>query len=279
MTLDPTYECDAEFVKLMTRRRDIDLTRAALELARDAYPDLDFGPTLQWIDGRGAELVGGVARARDERAALDELAACLGQQHDLCGTTAAYEQPDSSYLHRVVETRRGLPISLSILYMAVGRRVGMDLKGVAAPMHFLTRCESVEGPLFIDAYTRGRILTYKECLAWMRQMSHLSPARIKSCLEPAGPRCIVIRMLNNLKALYARQDRWTAAWHVQHRLTALQPTSYQERRDLALISLRANRPGTAIELFQSCLPVCPADERELLEVHLRTARSEVHRWN
>jgi len=102
---------------------------------------------------------------------------------------------------------------------------------------------------------------------------------VRSSLKPAGSRTIVIRMLNNLKALYVRQENWPAAWMVQHRLTALAPCSYQERRDLALISLRANRPGHAIDLLHSCLRTCPTDEKPALERHLQEASSQLCRWN
>jgi regulator of sirC expression with transglutaminase-like and TPR domain len=86
-------------------------------------------------------------------------------------------------------------------------------------------------------------------------------------------------MLNNLKVLYARQSNWSAAWMVQHRLTALQPSSYCERRDLALISLHANRPGPALDLLRSCLRNCPEDEKPTLEHHLQEASSQICRWN
>lgn len=273
------YACDSEFFKLMTRREDVDLTRVALELARDAYPRVDFASTYAWIDARVAELAGVVSRARSDEQVLRELACCIGETHGLFGDQSAYERADSSYLHRVIETRRGIPISLSLVYMAVAERLGIELRGVAAPMHFLVRYESAAGPLFLDAFGRGRTLAHAECVEWLSRMARISKDRIKRALEPVGPRPIVLRMLNNLKALHVQQEHWSAAWQVQHRLTALQPTSYQERRDLAVLSIRANRPGPAIDLLHSCLKACPSGERELLEQQLRQAEGEVHRWN
>ena len=273
------YGCDTEFFKLMMRHADVDLTLVALELARDAYPGLDFQPTLDWIDARAAELSGAVARADSDLCLLQEIAECLSGEHGICGDRESYDRPESSYLHRVIETRRGIPISLSVVYMAVAERLGVELRGVAAPLHFLTRFDSPRGPLFVDAFGRGRVLNYGECLGWLERISRMPKERLALSLEPVGPRPIIIRMLNNLKALYVRLENWTAAWHVQHRLAALQPASYPERRDLALISLRANRPGTAIDLLQCCLKTCPSDDRELLECQLREARGQIHRWN
>jgi len=279
MPSEPSYACDAEFLKLFTRRPDVDLTLVALELARDAQPELDFRPTLEWIDERGRELSGAVARARTEADTLRLLGECLAERHGIAGDPSCFDRPESSFLNRVIETGHGLPITLSVLYMAVAERVGIDLRGAAAPRHFLTRYESVGGTLFVDAFGRGRVLSQQECVRWLCGITGLTKTDVRSALKPASPRTIVIRMLNNLKALYAQQDNWPAAWMVQHRLTALQPCSYQERRDLALISLRANRPGPAIDLLQSCLRTCPEEEKETLKLHLLEANSQICRWN
>jgi regulator of sirC expression with transglutaminase-like and TPR domain len=279
MSSEPSYACDAEFLKLFTRRADVDLTLVALELARDAQPGLDFRPTLEWLDARGRELSGAVARSRTEDETLRLLVECLSERHGIFGDADCYERAESSFLNRVIETGRGLPITLSILYIAVAQRVGIDLRGVSAPKHFLTRYESIEGTLFVDPFAHGRIVSQRECLKWLCGVSGLRKSDVRPSLKPVGSRTIVIRMLNNLKALYVRQENWHAAWMVQHRLTALAPGSYQERRDLALISLRANRPGHAVDLLRSCLRTCSTDEKPALERHLQEASSQLCRWN
>lgn len=279
MSLDSDYQCDGEFLKLLTRRSDIDLTIVSLELARDADPHLDFHSTLAWINDRAAELSAKVARANSERDALRELSRCIAGTHGIFGAQEAFELADASFLNRVIETGRGIPISLSLLYMAVADKLGIELTGVSAPLHFLTRYEAVDGPLFIDSFSKGRLLSPTECVDWLCSVTRLPAARIKPALKPVGPRTIVIRMLNNLKALYAKQRNWSAAWLVQHRLAALQPSSYQERRDLAITSLRAQRPGHAVELIESCLRSCPDDEQQLLEQHLGNAKRQLASWN
>ena len=278
MSPEPTYEQDAQFRKLMARDSDADLTRAALELARDAYPELEMQPSLTWLDERAAELKPGLA-ARDERESLHELAACLADRHGLIGTEEAYQDPDSSYLQRVIETRRGIPISLSVIYVAVAERLGLPLMGVSAPMHFLARVETGEGPLFLDAFSGGRVLTLSECLQWLSGVTSFSEDKLLSALDPVGPRVVIVRMLNNLKVLYAKQENWAAAWRVQHRLRALHPTSYNERRDLGIISLHAHRPSLAIKLLRDCLRTCPIRERSVLEEHLKEARHQLSNWN
>ena len=156
--------------------------------------------------------------------------------------------------------------------------MGIDLRGVSAPRHFLTRYESVDGTIFIDPFSRGRILSQRACIKWISEISGLAKVDVRSSLKPAASRTIVMRMLNNLKALYVKQENWPAAWMVQHRLTALAPSSYQERRDLALISIR-QPAGHAIDLLRSCLRTCPNGEKPALENHLREANSQLCRWN
>jgi regulator of sirC expression with transglutaminase-like and TPR domain len=90
---------------------------------------------------------------------------------------------------------------------------------------------------------------------------------------------ILVRVLNNLKVVYAKQSAWGAAWQVQHRLAALHPGSYAERRDLGILSLHAGRAARAIDLLGGCLRCCPDDERDVLEEHLQLARKQLAHWN
>jgi regulator of sirC expression with transglutaminase-like and TPR domain len=272
MSLGPHLENDREFAKLLSRRRDVDVTVAALELARDAYPDIDMRETLDWIVQRADELSGPVALARNERDALGELGRCLAGRHGIRGDAECGDNAESSYLPRVIATRRGIPISISLLYMAVGARVGLELAGVNSPGHFLTRYESCDGPLFVDGYSEGRILSYDQSLAWISDLTDQPHKHVEPLLKSTDPRTIIIRMLRNLKIQHALQKNWDRAWRVQKRLALLNPASFDERRDLAIITLRADRPGRATDLLNECLRNCPEEEREQLQSHLNEAR-------
>ncbi len=271
MTIDLEFHNDPEFRKLLTRSSDVDLTLVALELARDGQPRLDFSHTLDWISRRADEVRSHLTRIRHERAMLRELSKCLSGTHGLHGDREAFLRSESSYINRVIETGVGIPISLSLVYVAVAQRAGVELEGVAAPMHFLTRLESIEGPLFVDAFHQGEVLNYDECCSWIQSLSGLSSDEIENSLEPARPRDIVIRMLNNLKALQVKQEKWDQAWHVQRRLAALHPGAYEQRRDLALIALKSNHPGTAVDLLENCLKSCTPQDRPILQGHLLAA--------
>lgn len=273
------FAADGEFLKLLTRREDVHLATAALELARDGDSQLDFGPTLAWIDARAGELSGPLARARSDEEVLQALAECLGEQQGLVGNAECYEHPESSYICDVIERKTGLPIALSVLYMAVAERAGLTLQGVAAPIHFLTRYETLDAPLFVDAFAGGTVLTLAQCITRVEDTSELTGRRAIAALDPVGPRAIITRMLNNLKALHAKHEDWRACWKVQHRLLALHPAAFHERRDWALVSLRAGRASAAIDMLQNCLASAPTDERDTLEQHLAEARKEQAKWN
>lgn len=280
MILHLEFPEDMEFSRLLARRTDVDITMIALEIARDAYPKLDFSHTLQWIAKRGRELIGPATRCHSERELLHEMSRCLAGTHGLHGDREAFQRPESSYLHRVIETGVGIPISLSLVYTAVAQQAGIDLVGVAAPMHFLARYDGASGVFFLDAFHHGRIMTYDRCVAWLRQLTHLPADQIEPLLEPARPRDIITRLLNNLKALHVQNGAWEAAWLVQRRLVALQPTAFDQRRDLALIALKSNRPGMAFDLIELCLKDC-ADEqdRTVLYQHLRAAEQLLSECN
>jgi regulator of sirC expression with transglutaminase-like and TPR domain len=274
------FIADTEFRKLLEHRDDqIDLTTAALELARDAYPDLPFAPITDWIAARAAELSGPIARAGSDEALLGELAACLAGRHGLTGSTESFDSADGSFLNRVIERKTGLPISLSILYMAVAGRAGIELHGVGAPAHFLTRYDTFDEPLFVDAFAGGSILTADECVNKIVAAQKLPEEQVRRALEPIGSRLIIIRMLNNLKTLYARFEDWRPCWKVQHRLLALMPAAHAERRDWAVIALKAGRSAAALEMFESCLRTCPADEKPFFEKQLQEARGKLAQWN
>lgn len=277
--IEADFSQDPEFCKLLARRQDVDLTRAALELARDAQPHLDFDHTITWIGKRSDELRSHILRVRSDREMLRELVRCLAGTHGLHGDKQAFQRAECSYINRVIETGVGIPISLSIVYVAVAQAAGLELTGVAAPMHFLTRFDTVQGPLFVDAFHSGQVLNYDDCLEWMESLSGLTSDEIEKSLEPATPREVVIRMLNNLKALHVTQEDWGQAWNVQQRLLALHSRAFDQRRDLALIAIKTNRPGIAIDLLESCLKDCLPKDRPMLQTQLQVAEQNLSKWN
>lgn len=279
MSASNDFSNDTEFQKLLSRRNDIDITVAALELARDAEPNFDFAPTLEWITERGNELAAPIAQARNDIDALNLLIECLTKTHRLHGTAEDFHNPEGSYLHRAIAVRSGLPITLSLLYMAVGEQLKLPVHCILTNTHTFVRYDSSDGPVYVDPFLYGQVMSLGDFSEWIGHIEKVLPEDISPLLKIASPRRIVIRILNNLKTLFNKNKNWTAAWKVQSRLTALEPVSYKQSRDLAFLAVKTERDGLAITLLEKCLRNCPNEERPLLETQMETARAHLGRWN
>ncbi|MBL6706034.1 MAG: tetratricopeptide repeat protein [Planctomycetaceae bacterium] len=278
MNSEVDFSRDEHFQRLLARK-PCSLTMINLEIARDAYPELDFAKTLDWFDQRRQELAGHFRGMHSEQEQLETLARSISMDHEVTGSETAYRTADGSFLNRVIETGQGIPISLSLLYMEVAGQLGLTLSGVSSPLHFLTMAETVTGRLFLDAYSGGRLLTEEETVGWLCDLTRMRPDQVERSLLPADDRTIVIRMLNNLCTLYASNEDWSSAWTVQNRLVAISPASYPLRRDLALIAFKAQHSATAARLLKSLLNTCPDEDREFLTSQLEQAQRDIPRWN
>jgi regulator of sirC expression with transglutaminase-like and TPR domain len=279
MNIPNPFPQDTQFMRLVRRETDVDLVTAALEIARDGQMELQFEPTLGRLRKSVARLTHPVTQAGSELEELKLLIRHMTEELNLRGDYDCFAEAESSYLNRVLETGRGIPISLSVIYLSVANNLGIPLEPIAAPAHFLTRLQTDSGNLYVDAFDQGRIMLEDECLNWLHQMTELPLTEIRRTLKPVDERTIIIRMLSNLKTVFGRQENWTAAWRVQCRLTLLIPGSYRERRDLAILALRAGRSGEAMDQLQRCLDVCPSDERPMLQQHLKQAERDAPMWN
>lgn len=273
------FEKDEQFMRLVRRESDADLVVAALEISRDEQPNLDFEPTLRRIRTAVSDLTRPIAMARNDMAELQLLIEYLTSELNLHGHDDSYDSAESSYLNRVLETGRGIPISLSVVYMAIANELGIPLIGIGAPSHFLTQLETDREVLYVDAFRGGHVMETNECVQWLHELTELPTAEVRQMLKPTTPRNIIARMLNNLKTLFGLNEQWQRAMKVQTRLTLLNPGSYREKRDLAIITLRAGQPGAAITQLEQCLSICSPEEQPFLQQQLKAARQQAPTWN
>jgi regulator of sirC expression with transglutaminase-like and TPR domain len=198
----------ARFADLVARPDDeIPLDEAALLIAARARPDLDVGAEQAQLD----ELAGGCGEAT-----FDGLTRHLFTDLGFTGNTERYQDPDNSYLDQVMRRRVGIPISLSVLTMEVGRRLGVALDGVGMPGHFLVR-HRADPATFLDPYGGGRRLDAADCRAIFTSLGGVGWD--DTHLAPIGARSILTRMLLNLQGLFLPADLRSAAWVLQLRLT------------------------------------------------------------
>ena len=229
------FEGDPEFSKLVARRGDIDLVQFMLEVAADAYPDLDRIGCLVEMDRLGVACCDhnagrGTRSVRERLVAMSRL---LYEIEGFHGNREAYYEPQNSYLNEVLKRRCGIPI-----YMSVAARTGLKMFGVNAPGHFVIGCCSDGDVLFVDPFTNGDVLDLAACRCRVEQSGGKKGAVAAEHFRAAAPLDIAVRVLRNLKAAHAMQECWASVLRVQQRLAALLPHVPQERRDLGMIYLR-----------------------------------------
>jgi regulator of sirC expression with transglutaminase-like and TPR domain len=269
-----SYETNGEFGKLLAGHREIDLVRFMLEIAADAYPDLDRVGCLMEIDRLGVVCHDKIGRCacRDVGERLASVSRMLYEVEGFHGNRDDYYQPQNSYLNEVLARRRGIPISLGILYMAVAARAGLTTFGVNTPGHFVVGCRTEGEPLFVDPFSGGDVLDQQACKCRIEQSLGKSGVVCREHFLPAAPVEIAARVLHNLKAAHALANGWRAVLAVQQRLTALLPQCPQEKRDLGLVYLRLGQPGRALRVWETYLKVCGSGNADALAPSIHAAR-------
>jgi regulator of sirC expression with transglutaminase-like and TPR domain len=204
------------------------LDLAALAIARLVAPPVNDAAALETLDALGARVarrlrLGASAGPLAARDGLDALASVLAEEEGFTGDAHTYHAPENSSLPLVLERRRGLPITLSVLYAEVGRRAGLPIEGIGLPGHFIARLDEV----YFDPFGGGRRLSLDDCRALVaRANASFSPKQ----LEPVGPRAIAWRMVNNLKGTWLTAGETERALHAVDLLLAMHPDHPAELR-------------------------------------------------
>lgn len=269
-----------EFRKLLQRDPGADLTRIALEIAHDEYPDLDAESYLQKIEALAERVRDRCASGARPRQVLGQVNWVLYVEEGFQGNTEDYSDPRNSYLNEVIDRRTGIPISLSVLYRALAGRLGLEVSGVNMPAHFLLRVGRGASTIFIDPFHAGALLDRAGCERCISKVIGRSVGLSDVQLAPCSLAKVVSRMLRNLKAIYLQRNEFMVALPVQRRLAALDLGEPQEQRDLGMLCLQVDRPGDAVKPLEAYLQARPdADDAVAVGSLLRAARREVARWN
>jgi regulator of sirC expression with transglutaminase-like and TPR domain len=254
----------------------IDLAQACLMIAQDAYPRLDLGRYLGEIERMALRLRGRLpcgGGAEESIVALNEL---LFEDLGYWGNADDYYDPRNSYLNEVIDRKTGIPITLSILYMELGRRIGLPLEGVSFPGHFLVRLRLRGGMLVLDPFTGGTPLAEPEL---RERLQRVIPAGVidnvpvaelplDQFLEPANKRQILSRVLRNLKAIYQQTDKPGRLLEVLNRMLLVSPDASAERRDRGYVYQRLECWRPALEDLTAYVELEP-DAPDLDEVRVR----------
>jgi regulator of sirC expression with transglutaminase-like and TPR domain len=250
----------------------IDLAEAALWIAAEEQPGLDPAPWMARLDAMAADLSPRLDGVRDPLDRMARLAGFLADEIGLRGNAEDYYDPRNSLLNEVLARGLGIPITLALVYMEVGRRVDVPLQGVGFPGHFLLR-HSRHDQLLFDPFDRGRPLTEEDCRARLDQLSGGTLAFDPRLLKPSSPRQILVRMLNNLWRIYLHRGDFLRALSALDRVLLLDGDDVGARRDRGLLSLRWGDPTRGIEDLQRYLALEPeAPDHAAIESLIGEAR-------
>jgi len=270
------------------------LAPAALVIARVEYPRLDPEAHIATLDA-----MGDAARRVVERhtlatgdasfqAGIKALNEYLFEELRFVGNRDQYEDPRNSCLNEVLERRTGIPLTLSIVYMEVARRAGLQVDGVNFPGHFLVRCPEAAGNhLVIDPFHAGALLSEHNCRLLLQKHVGKEVAFSRSLLTPASRLQILVRMLLNLKRVYVHMRSFPQARDVTELLLAITPSALNELRDRGLLAYHLNDVTAALRDLQTYLKLSSMsemdkdarEEQQQIWEHVKTLRKRVASLN
>jgi regulator of sirC expression with transglutaminase-like and TPR domain len=208
----------------------IDLGRAALLVASEEYPGLDMLRYVAKLEAMAAAARRRLAAAEDPLVKIQRLSTYLFEERGFRGNADAYYDPRNSFLNEVLDRRVGIPITLSIVYMEVGRRVDIPLQGVGMPGHFILQYMGSDD-VYIDPFNGGRVLSRTACQELVQEMYSGQLPFEDTFLEPVTKKQMLARVLLNLKAIYVHRKSYVKALSVVVRLLLIQPEAEQEIKD------------------------------------------------
>jgi regulator of sirC expression with transglutaminase-like and TPR domain len=209
--------------------KELDLAQAALVIAEAEYPALDIARFIERLDELGA----GARRWAEGARTVEDRLACvvrfLYESERFHGNDRDYYDPRNSFLNDVLERRTGIPITLAVVLVEVCRRAGVEARGVSFPGHFLVRVTTTRGALLVDPFD-GRLLGRAELRALYERATGEARDPDAALLEPATKRQILVRMLNNLRGIYAARGDEARLGGVVARLELLEPAPGERPR-------------------------------------------------
>ena len=259
--------------------REIDLGRAALVLARVEYADLDIGAYLGRLGELAAEAESGCRKCTDLNL-LHRVREYLFAEQGFTGNRVDYRDPRNSFLNDVLDRRLGIPITLSLLLIEVGRRLGLAIEGIGLPGHFVTGVRLGGEQILLDPFNGGAILTPDLCADLVARAVGRRVSLTEADFAPVTKRQLLGRMLRNLKGIYWQREEWEKAVEIVDRLLVLEPRTGEEWRDrgVALAHLGDFRRGLADwERYLTDFPNAPDGEK--VRGQLRRVRQRLSQLN
>lgn len=221
-------------------RDDFPLDQAALLIGAWDYPERDLAEYRAQLDQFASRAAPEVERANSGVGRARAISDCLFDQLGFSGNVIDYYDPRNSFLCDVLDRRTGIPISLSVLYLEVARRLGVLAQGVNFPGHFLVRVAIEDAWLFLDPFSGGRVMLPADLEALLKKTTNPDAVLEPSVIAAASKRQIVSRMLVNLAGIYGRNGDLPRSLDVLERLSILEPANPRIARDLTQLRERVD---------------------------------------
>ena len=271
------------FATLVQQDASFPLFEAAMAIEQDIDPDLDLIASQAEVDQFALKLKQRLPSDASQLQKLRVLNHFFYRELAFGGNVNNYYDPDNSYVRRVIANRRGIPISLAVIFMELAQQIGLDVKGISFPGHFLMKLSVQSGEIIIDPFN-GASLSREELEErlepYLEQQRSKKALPLSAYLEPAQPRDILARMLRNLKALFSDQQRWHSLLAVQKRLVIVLPDEAAELRDRGLAYANLECPQAALKDLEAYLFECPyASDAAALKERLPELREAANKFN
>jgi regulator of sirC expression with transglutaminase-like and TPR domain len=252
----------------------------ALLFARHEYPDMDADLYIGRLDAFGRSVARRLEGPRDPYQSVRRLNQLCFEEEGLIGDTRTYYDPRNSFLNEVMDRRRGIPISLSVIYLEVAARCALPIRGVPFPGHFIVKYDHPEAPLYIDPFNAGRLLSRDELRAMLARFEGRDAVLRDAHLRASGPRDILFRMLVNLKRLYLEARSHDKVFWVTECLLAIDADSAEDVRDHGMAALGLRRYPEALASFMRYAALSPhADDVQRTMETIRDLRRLVAQMN
>lgn len=236
------------------------LERAALYLAKEEYPLLDVEEYINALDTMASEVQERLPQEAYPLKILQAVNQYLYKDLGFKGNTTEYYDPRNSFLNDVIDRRTGIPITLSLVYLAIARRIDFPMIGIGMPGHFMIRPTVGEMEVFVDPFHQGEILFPQDCRDRLSKIFDRPVELRPEFLEPITSRQFLARMLTNLKVIYANQSDLEKTLAATERILLLFPQAALELRDRGLLYYRLNRITEARQDFEDYLTQFPTAE-------------------
>lgn len=271
----------ADFERLVKRpESSFDLARAALLIAAESNPQVDVDATLHTLDSWADELRRRLQPEWNNLQKLARLRNFVFEELHFRGDQEDYYSPSNSMLNEVMERRLGVPLTLSIVFMELGWRIGIPFEGVGFPGHFLVRLTGEPRDLLLDPYRDGMSVHEEDCHRMLREISGGKLELRDAYLHSVSKHDMIARLLMNLKGAYLRAEDDAGALSAVDRLLVLRPGDLEEIRDRGLLLYRLRRYWPALKDIERYLEQRPdAPDKEALEVHVRNLHRLVSSLN